>query len=89
MLSPGIAERAPQPYLLLNDADAQALGLKEGESAQITMNEQAISLPVHLEASLPRGLAGLPVGLPNAPKLELPEQNISVQRMQPEGESRQ
>lgn len=86
MKSSGVAERAPQPYLLLNIADAKSLGLKDGESAQFKVNEQVISLPVRLEASLPRGLAGVPVGLPNAPKLELPKDNISVQPLQPEGE---
>jgi NADH-quinone oxidoreductase subunit G len=88
MQSPGVAERAPHPYLALNPADAQTLELKPGDHAQISLQEQVISLPVHLEVSLPPGLAGLPVGLPGMGRPDLPLNNVSVHRLQPEEEGR-
>jgi NADH-quinone oxidoreductase subunit G len=89
MLSPGVAERAPQAYLLLSDIDAQNLGLNAGDSAQITVNDQVFSLPVRLDTTLAPGLAGLPVGLSGIPKLDLPKNDITVQPPQPDGEDRQ
>lgn len=88
MLSPGVAERAPQAYLALNPADAKSLGLKAGESAQLAMGDQLTTLPVRLDISLPTGLAGIPVGLPDVPRLEHPMHNISVHRLPSEGEKR-
>lgn len=61
-LSPAVAERVPQPYLALHPDDAAGLRLAGG----------AFRLPGRVEASLPRGVAGLPVGLPGVPWLRLP-----------------
>ncbi len=63
-LSLGIAELAPQPYLALNPADAQALALGEGVEAQVDFAATRHKLPVKLVPSLPAGVAGIPRGLP-------------------------
>jgi len=60
MLTPGVAGLAPQPYLALNAADVQRLGLAEGKTALLNGK---ISLPVKVLHSLPQGAAGLPAGL--------------------------
>lgn len=59
-LTPGVAERAPQPYVALNPMDAEELGLKEGERVVLDNND---ALPVIRLASLPRGTVGVPAGL--------------------------
>ncbi len=72
MLSPPIAELAPAPYVALNPDDAAALGLAAGEPAQVQLGAVGCALVVRLEPALQRGVAGVPVGLPGVPLLELP-----------------
>jgi NADH-quinone oxidoreductase subunit G len=77
MLSPPIAGRAPAPYLALGALDAERLGLQRGGDARVTLApdgapEIRLSLPVRLVLSLPAGLCGLPVGLPQLPFVDLP-----------------
>ncbi|MGA9179133.1 MAG: NADH-quinone oxidoreductase subunit NuoG [Desulfobacterales bacterium] len=60
MLTPGVAELAPRPYLALNPKDLENLGLAEGAAVLI---DHKVSLPVKVLPSLPRGVAGFPVGL--------------------------
>jgi NADH-quinone oxidoreductase subunit G len=64
LLAPGIAQRAPEPYIGLNDRDMAQLGLQEGEPARFIRHAATYQLPVRLMPSLPHGIAGLPVGLP-------------------------
>ncbi len=70
MLSPGVAELAPKPYVALNPDDAAALN--GGSQVQLTIGEWKQRLPVKLVPGLPAGVAGLPVGLPDGPFLPLP-----------------
>ncbi|HUK78692.1 MAG TPA: NADH-quinone oxidoreductase subunit G, partial [Thermoleophilia bacterium] len=75
MLSPPIAGRAPAPYLALGPRDAERLGASDGRPLAIVLHgagEPRLSLPVRIEPSLPEGLAGLAVGLPGEPFLDLP-----------------
>jgi NADH-quinone oxidoreductase subunit G len=72
MLSPPIAGRAPAAYLALNALDAGRLGAQEGRPLKVTVDELHLSLPVRIVASLPEGVAGLPVGLPGQPFVALP-----------------
>jgi NADH-quinone oxidoreductase subunit G len=87
MLTPGVAERAPQPYLAIHPQDAAALlgvALPAGESGNATapnplpvvgegetlileLNGTSSRLPVRLAPGFPRGLVGVPVGLPGLP----------------------
>ncbi len=57
MLTPGIAELAPKPYVALNPEDAQRLQVQEGEE----LNVAAQRLPVKFAPALPVGVVGLPV----------------------------
>ena len=75
MLSPPVAGRAPRPYLALGPLDAARLGAREGRPLAVALHgagEPRLSLPVRIDDSLPEGLAGLPVGLPGLPFLDLP-----------------
>ena len=64
MLSPAIAELAPQPYLALNSEDMKHLKVAEEDMVTLIWNEERLSLPVKREDSLTKGIAGLPFGLP-------------------------
>ena len=72
MASAGVAERSPQPYLALNAEDAAELGTAAGEEVEVTWDSRRHRLPVRLMPSLPRRVAGMPVGLPGWPGLNLP-----------------
>lgn len=80
MLSPPVAERAPAPYIALSPEDARALGLTEGDTAEITLDTHSLSLTVAVHAALPAGVAGLPVGLPGMEPVELPAWGVIARR---------
>jgi NADH-quinone oxidoreductase subunit G len=64
VLSPGIAELSPQPYAALNPGDARSLKADAGQEVELAFGEATRRLPVKLAPSLPRGVVGLPMGLP-------------------------
>jgi NADH-quinone oxidoreductase subunit G len=72
LLSPGVAERVPQPHLALHPKDAAGLGIGEGEPVTVTIGRASFELSVKLHPGLPRSVAGLPSGLPRLPVLGLP-----------------
>jgi NADH-quinone oxidoreductase subunit G len=57
----------------LNDADASRLHVNDGESIELVMQGVARRLRVRLMTSLPRGVAGLPAGLPGLTGIVLPD----------------
>jgi NADH-quinone oxidoreductase subunit G len=65
--APALARRIPEPYVALGTADAQALGIGPGSSVRIALDGADWILPVRLRPALPRGVAGLPLGLGNLP----------------------
>jgi NADH-quinone oxidoreductase subunit G len=72
ILAPAIAERAPKPYLALNPADAQRLGVTAGDEVRVQVAEKECRLPVTISAELPQRTTGLPVGLPGLTGISLP-----------------
>ena len=70
--APGIAELAPMPYVALNAEDAKRLWVEVDEQITLELDGAAHSLPVQIKAGLPRGVAGLPVGLPGLAGTSLP-----------------
>jgi NADH-quinone oxidoreductase subunit G len=71
-LAPAVAERIPAPYLALPRADAAALHVGPGDTVACTLGSTTQRLPVHVEPGLPKGIAGLPVGLPAFQGMSLP-----------------
>ena len=59
-LSPSIAQLAPEPYILLNPADIDALG---SQTVVCRVDDVRVDLQVKPDPALPGGLAGIPVGL--------------------------
>lgn len=72
VLSPAVAERAPKPYAAMNPADAERLGVVSGDSIEFTMGGDTLVLNVQIDHTLQAGIAGLPLGLPGMPYLDLP-----------------
>ena len=70
--SPGVAARAPAPYVSLSAADAASLGFTEGQAVTVTVGTQSHICSVVTTPDLPTGVARMPVGLPGAPTLALP-----------------
>ncbi len=70
--APGIAALTPQPYLIINAADAGEIGVTEGRPVVLVVDEHVFQLPVRLSATLPSHLAALPVGLPDLRGMVLP-----------------
>jgi NADH-quinone oxidoreductase subunit G len=72
VLAPAVAERLPVPYLALHPDDAAALGVDADGEVIIQPGGSRYRLRVRLDTTLPRGVAGLPAGLPALQGLELP-----------------
>jgi NADH-quinone oxidoreductase subunit G len=67
-----ISQLVPRPYLALNPAEALQLGVNAGEQIKVPVEDSLLELEVVLRADLPRGVAGLPAGLPPVEGITLP-----------------
>ncbi len=63
MHAPGIAARAPAPYLALSPEDAASMGIEAEDMVSVTLGETVLDLPVRIMPGLAAQTAGLPVGL--------------------------
>ncbi len=52
--------RAPEPYVLINSADAAGLGLKDGERVKVSSGKSALSCVLKTSASCAKGAAFAP-----------------------------
>jgi NADH-quinone oxidoreductase subunit G len=73
MLTPGIAELAPEPYVALNPEDVSALEADADDHVAVTIGSSTYHVPIRLDPDLPHGVAGLPAGLPGLSGLILPK----------------
>ncbi|UFQ95918.1 NADH-quinone oxidoreductase subunit NuoG [Pseudomonas wenzhouensis] len=62
-----IQERIPEPYVALARDEAARLGVNDGALLALSVNGQALRLPLQVRDDLAVGLVGLPVGLPGIP----------------------
>ncbi len=72
VLSPGVAELSPKPYVGVSAADAQALNLIDGQEADVVTADLAMRLPVRVRAALATGVIAVPAGLRGSPFLDAP-----------------
>ncbi|MFA5072727.1 MAG: NADH-quinone oxidoreductase subunit NuoG [Nitrospirota bacterium] len=72
VLSPGIAELISDPYLAMNPEDASYLNTKTGDTIEITLKERKFAVRVIIEASIPKGTAGLYAGMSNDIRIHMP-----------------
>jgi NADH-quinone oxidoreductase subunit G len=71
-LALGIKELSPSPYISLNPEDANELQVDEVNEVEFNIGAESYKLPVHLDETLPKGVAGLPTGLSTMPTIALP-----------------
>lgn len=67
-----ILTRVPQPYIMLNPADAEQYSVSDGDTLEFEVMRQHYALPVRVNTTLPLGVAGMPYGLPELPFVDLP-----------------
>ena len=72
LLTLGVAQRAPAPYIAFNPTDAQWLGLEPESHTILALGGRERRLRIALLPELPPGVAGLPAGLPGLEGIELP-----------------
>jgi NADH-quinone oxidoreductase subunit G len=72
VLGEAVSKRAPKNYIMINVDDAAEQKLSDGQELAFDVEGQLYRLPVMLSSTLPKGLAGLPNGLPGLPYVELP-----------------
>lgn len=64
-----IAERMPQPYVVLHPDTAAELGLADGDRHQWAAEGQQWEAQLRVDPGLPVGIAGIPRGMPGMPTL--------------------
>jgi NADH-quinone oxidoreductase subunit G len=67
-----ISKRVPKSYVMISAQDAAELNITAGSLLQFEVTRQAYQLPVEISASIPKGVGGMPYGLPGLPFIDLP-----------------
>jgi NADH-quinone oxidoreductase subunit G len=67
-----IAQRIREPFIYMNQNDAEKICAEEGELIQLEITKVKIDLRVIIENSLHPGIAGVSIHLPGMPFLDLP-----------------
>lgn len=62
-----IQQRMPEPYVMVNPADAATLGVNAGSVIACSCKGETLRLPVRFSETLQAGQVGLPLGLPGIP----------------------
>lgn len=67
-----ISKRVPHSYVMINVQDAAELNLTSGSMLEFEVFRQTYQLPVEINDSIPKGVGGMPYGLPGLPFVDLP-----------------
>jgi NADH-quinone oxidoreductase subunit G len=70
--SPSVLQRVPEPFILMNQKDADSLQLKAGDVTRIEVLKASITLKVKIDNALQKGVTGITAGLPVMPYFDLP-----------------
>lgn len=73
ILTPGVKERSPSPYVALSPKDAGVLGIDDGEAASLTVDGRTYRLRVLPAPGLAPGLAAIGYGIPKSPVVSFPQ----------------
>ena len=72
LYSSAVAQLAPAPYLLMSSEDMKSLKINATQQVELSISDSIYRLPVQINETLPKGIIGLPVGLPGLTGIELP-----------------
>lgn len=78
VLSFAIAQRSPDPYVGLNPADAETLGINEGQEIDVVVQSISIRVAARLISSLPAGVAALTARFAGLEAIALPARGTIV-----------
>jgi NADH-quinone oxidoreductase subunit G len=67
-----VAQRIAEPFLILNQKDAELLNVKDDEPIRLEMPGRNLKIKVKIENSLRRGITGLSVNLPGMQFIDMP-----------------
>ncbi len=67
-----VATRLPDPYVGMSADDAASMGISDRSMVRVTLGEVEIELQARLINGLPRGVIGLPMGIPGVAHVRLP-----------------
>lgn len=85
--APAVEERSPLPYVALNTDDATDLRVEPGDAIEFVLADATYRLPVRPGSIMPRGVAGLFVGLSALKGITLPAWS-TMKPFSPSGEAR-
>jgi NADH-quinone oxidoreductase subunit G len=71
-----ISKRVQPPFILMNEKDSGEIGKKQDDIVKLTFSEKIIEARLWIEDSIPSGIAGLSVGFPGMPYVDLPGKGI-------------
>ena len=71
-VSPSISQRIHEPFVMMNQKDADIITVKDGDSVQLEILKIKLKLKVRIDKSIVQGLAGLSVNLPGMPFIDIP-----------------
>jgi NADH-quinone oxidoreductase subunit G len=71
-VSPSIVQRTSEPFVLMNQDDADPIGANNGDYVQMETGKLKLKAKVKITKSIRKGLAGLSVNLPGMPFVDIP-----------------
>jgi len=74
-----LAKRIPEPFIYLNPDDAKDLKINQEGIIQLEISTLLLKVKVRIEASIGRGIAGLSIGLPGMPFIDVPGSGKIIQ----------
>jgi len=80
-VSPALHFLRPQQVVELSPADAEALGIREGDRVEVGSNGTRVRGPVRLRAAIPSGTVFLAEGTSSDPANALTERTVAVTRL--------
>ncbi len=71
-VSPSLAQRIQEPFVYMNQEDANIIGASDGDLIQLEILKSKLIVNLKIEKSMQNGMAGLSVNLPGMQFIDLP-----------------
>ncbi len=72
ILSPGVKQLSPKPYIAMNDEHAKGAGLQAEDMVELAIGGASYRAALQIRPDLPVGIAGVPVGVDLFAGIQLP-----------------